>query len=68
VTTIGTALVTGAPRGLGAHIARRPAGYVAAVPLGRMGTPQDVADVVASDASRFVTGEQITVNGGRAIG
>ncbi|WP_255658765.1 SDR family oxidoreductase [Actinoplanes sp. L3-i22] len=51
--------------------AENAAGYVAAVPLGRMGTPRDVADVVAfvaSDASRFVTGEQITVNGGRAIG
>ncbi|MBU2666780.1 SDR family oxidoreductase [Actinoplanes bogorensis] len=41
--------------------------YVAGVPLGRLGTPQDIADVVAfvaSDASRFVTGERITVNGG----
>jgi 3-oxoacyl-[acyl-carrier protein] reductase len=46
------------------------AGYIADVPLGRMGTPQDVADVVAfvaSDASRFVTGERITVNGGHTI-
>ncbi|WP_250007782.1 SDR family oxidoreductase [Actinoplanes sp. M2I2] len=46
------------------------AGYVADVPLRRMGTPQDVADVVAfvaSDASRFVTGERITVNGGHTI-
>lgn len=46
------------------------AGYVADIPLGRMGTPQEVADVVAfvaSDASRFVTGERITVNGGHTI-
>ena len=46
------------------------AGYVADVPLGRIGTPQDIADVVAfvaSDASRFVTGERITVNGGHTI-
>ncbi len=45
-------------------------GYVADVPLGRIGTPQDVADVVAfvvSDAARFVTGERITVNGGHTI-
>ena len=45
-------------------------GYVAEVPLGRMGTPQEVADVVAfvaSDASRFVNGERITVNGGHTI-
>jgi 3-oxoacyl-[acyl-carrier protein] reductase len=46
------------------------AGYVAEVPLGRLGTPADIADVVAfvaSDASRFVTGERITVNGGHTI-
>ena len=45
-------------------------GYRAEVPLRRMGTPQEVADVVAfvaSDASRFVTGERITVNGGHTI-
>ncbi|MEV6300804.1 SDR family oxidoreductase [Actinoplanes sp. NPDC051861] len=37
------------------------------VPLGRMGTPDEIADVVAflaSDGARFVTGERITVNGG----
>lgn len=36
-------------------------------PLGRVGTPQDVADVViffASDASRFVTGQTLWVDGG----
>ncbi|MFC7531199.1 SDR family oxidoreductase [Actinoplanes sp. GCM10030250] len=46
------------------------AGYVAEVPLGRIGTPADIADVVAfvaSDASRFITGERITVNGGHTI-
>ena len=40
------------------------------IPLRRMGTPEDVADVVAfvaSDASRFVTGERITVNGGHVM-
>jgi 3-oxoacyl-[acyl-carrier protein] reductase len=44
--------------------------YVAEVALRRMGTPADIADVVAfvaSDASRFVTGERITVNGGHTI-
>ncbi|MCY1142344.1 SDR family oxidoreductase [Actinoplanes sp. Pm04-4] len=49
------------------HGAADTDGYVADVPLGRIGTPQDIADVVAfvaSDASRFVTGERITVNGG----
>ena len=46
------------------------AGYVQDVPLGRLGTPDDIADVVAfvaSDASRFVTGERLTVNGGHTI-
>jgi 2-hydroxycyclohexanecarboxyl-CoA dehydrogenase len=37
------------------------------VPLGRMGMPQDVANVVvflASDASSYVTGQTLSVNGG----
>ena len=36
-------------------------------PLGRLGTPQDIADAVAflaSDESRWITGEVIGVNGG----
>lgn len=44
--------------------------YAADVALRRMGTPDDIADVVAfiaSDASRFITGERITVNGGHTI-
>jgi 3-oxoacyl-[acyl-carrier protein] reductase len=46
------------------------AGYVRDVPLGRLGRPEDVADVVAfvaSDAARFMTGERLTVNGGHTI-
>jgi 3-oxoacyl-[acyl-carrier protein] reductase len=45
-------------------------GYRQDVPLGRMGTPAEIADVVAfvaSDAARFVTGQRITVNGGHTI-
>lgn len=44
--------------------------YVAAVPLGRIGTPQDVAATVvflASDESAYITGEAIDVGGGYAI-
>jgi NAD(P)-dependent dehydrogenase (short-subunit alcohol dehydrogenase family) len=51
-----------APEGLAA--------YRAEVPLGRIGTPAEIADVVsflASEGSRFITGERITVNGGHTI-
>ena len=44
--------------------------YRADVPLGRMGTPGDVAATVsflASDAAGFITGERVTVNGGHTI-
>ncbi|MEV4706907.1 SDR family oxidoreductase [Actinoplanes sp. NPDC049316] len=54
----------------GVVTAEDSAGYVRDVPLGRMGTPQEIADVVAfvaSDAARFITGERITVNGGHTI-
>jgi len=44
--------------------------YQAAVPLGRIGTPQDVAAAVvflASDDSAYITGEAIDVGGGYAL-
>ena len=40
---------------------------LAGYPIGRTGTPRDVADAIlflASDMSRFVTGELIHVDGG----
>ena len=40
-------------------------------PLGRIGTPEDVADVVlflASDAARFMTGQTVFVDGGLTAG
>ncbi|MDR0816872.1 MAG: 3-oxoacyl-[acyl-carrier-protein] reductase [Desulfovibrio sp.] len=43
------------------------AGYVAAVPLKRMGVAQDVADAVAflaSDKAAYITGQILAVNGG----
>ena len=46
------------------------AGSVAATPLGRLGTPEECADVVAfltSDAARFVTGVTLDVAGGMAM-
>lgn len=39
-------------------------------PLGRLGTPEDIADVVAflcSDDARFITGQSINVSGGFVI-
>lgn len=42
----------------------------ACVPLGRIGEPQDIADVVlflASEAARYITGQVIVADGGLAI-
>ncbi|MEU6391000.1 SDR family oxidoreductase [Streptomyces sp. NPDC046939] len=47
------------------------AAYAAAVPLRRMGDPEDVAAAVsylASPGAAFVTGERIRVNGGHTLG
>jgi 3-oxoacyl-[acyl-carrier protein] reductase len=47
------------------------AAYTHGVPLGRMGTPAEVADVVAflaSEPAGYVTGQRISVNGGKTIG
>lgn len=48
---------------------RLKASLVAAVPLGRLGTPHDIADAVvflASDDSTFITGTELFVDGGAA--
>ena len=40
------------------------------VPLGRIAEPEDIADVVvflASDASRYMTGTLVEVNGGKPV-
>ena len=44
-------------------------GFAAAVPLGRMGTPDEVANAavfLASDDSSYVTGIELFVDGGMA--
>lgn len=46
------------------------AGLLGAIPLGRLGTPEDIAHVVvflASDAANYITGQTINVDGGMAI-
>jgi 3-oxoacyl-[acyl-carrier protein] reductase len=45
--------------------------YLASVPAGRMGTPNDIAHAVsflASEGAGFVTGQRIVVDGGRSLG
>jgi 3-oxoacyl-[acyl-carrier protein] reductase len=45
--------------------------YLASVPAGRMGTPQDIAHAVsffASAATGFITGQRLIVDGGRGLG
>lgn len=52
------------------HAGADPSAYRAEVPLGRMGTPDDIAGLVgylASDAAGFVTAQRISINGGHTI-
>ena len=45
--------------------------YFETIPMGRWGVPDDVAGAVvyyASDEASFVTGQFLTINGGRAFG
>jgi 3-oxoacyl-[acyl-carrier protein] reductase len=46
------------------------AAYLATVPVGRMGSPEDVAHAVsflASEAASFITGQRLVVDGGRHL-
>lgn len=45
-------------------------GFVASIPLGRIGTPSECANVIAflaSDSASFIVGETIEVNGGQLM-
>jgi NAD(P)-dependent dehydrogenase (short-subunit alcohol dehydrogenase family) len=45
--------------------------FIAQVPLGRLGTPDEIADAVlfiASDRARFITGQVLCVDGGYSAG
>lgn len=48
-----------------------PSGYAKGVPLGRVGEGEDIANAVvflASEESKFITGQSISVNGGNTLG
>ena len=52
------------------HAGADTADYLADVPLGRIGTPEDIAGLVAylaSEQAGFVTAQRISVNGGHTI-
>lgn len=59
------------PDGIRCAGAAGKAGCATSVPLGRVGEPADVADVVvflASDAARYVSGQVLVVDGGLLVG
>ena len=46
-------------------------GYLASIPMGRWGVPEDICGAVvylSSDAASFVTGQNLVINGGISIG
>jgi len=52
------------------HAGADPSAYAADVPMGRMGTPDDIAGAVsylAGDEAGFVTGQRLSVNGGHTL-
>ncbi|MGC1512053.1 MAG: SDR family oxidoreductase [Acidimicrobiales bacterium] len=61
------AFVTGGAGGIGSAICREPAATGHAVPMRRLGQPDDIAAAVAyfaSDGAAFTTGQTLSVSGG----
>jgi 3-oxoacyl-[acyl-carrier protein] reductase len=61
---------TATPRVLAARPPEATRALAAAMPIGRLAEPAEIAEVVlflASDAARFVTGATLDVNGGQAM-
>ena len=55
---------------MGGDTPENRARFVGTVPLGRLSTPEDVAQAalwLASDEARFITGVALEVDGGRCI-
>lgn len=66
-----TALFQERAAGSGLSPAQERQQFAGRIPLGRLGSPTDVADTflyLASDLSSYVTGQDITVDGGWSVG
>ena len=69
VNAVGPGLIHS--EGIEGAIPERVDAYRTMAPLGRIGCPDDVAEIVAflvSDAARFITGQHILVDGGVTLG
>ena len=65
--TIDSEMVRTAARAAGGDLEASLAGYGRTHPLGRIGTPEDIANAVvflASDKASFITGDYLCVDGG----
>jgi NAD(P)-dependent dehydrogenase (short-subunit alcohol dehydrogenase family) len=71
VNTVSPGLIDTQPKPLPPEMAITLAARIPTMPLARAGTPEEVASVVlflASDASSFITGTVIHVDGGTSVG
>jgi NAD(P)-dependent dehydrogenase (short-subunit alcohol dehydrogenase family) len=71
VNTVSPGLIDTQPKPLPPEMAATLAARIPGMPLARPGTPEEVASVVlflASDASSFITGTVIHVDGGTGVG
>jgi NAD(P)-dependent dehydrogenase (short-subunit alcohol dehydrogenase family) len=71
VNTVSPGLIDTQPKPLPAEMAKSLQARIPTMPLARPGTPEEVSNVVlflASDASSFITGTVIHVDGGTSVG